>query len=164
MNQNLPNSFFNLPSFSSMEINRIENLIQKKITACYKTVDNIISNTNHSEWNDLYYPLMIAENSLKKIWSPLAHLNSVKNDAKIRSAYKKNLLSILEYKTWITHHQGLYESYLKLRHKDSYHLLNDMEKSALNKILLNYELSGISLSNKKKNTINISFLDYQISV
>lgn len=150
MKNNSSNYIFNLPLFSSIQIDQINNLIQKKIAYCYNTVDQILSNTKNTTWNDFHYPLMIAENSLKKIWSPVVHLNSVKNDPILRTIYKKNLLNILEYKHWITHHHALYKSYQKLKYNNSYRFLNSIEKSALNKTLLNYLLSGICLSSNKK--------------
>lgn len=150
-NNNKLNNFFDLPKFSSIQIDHITKIIQKKITHCYNTVDKIISNTQNITWNNLYHPLMIAENELNKIWSPLAHINSVNHNPKLRFAYKKNLLSILTYKNWIAHHHGLYKSYKKLRNNhDNYRLLNTIQKSALNKTLLNYTLSGINLSCHKK--------------
>lgn len=151
MNNNKLYNFFDLPKFSSIKIDHIINTIQKKITNCYNTVDQIISNTHNTHWNNLHYPLMIAENELNKTWSPLVHLNSVNHDPKLRFTYKKILSSILTYKNWITHHHGLYESYKKLRNNhNNYRLLNVIQKSALNKILLNYTLSGINLSFRKK--------------
>lgn len=164
MNKNfLLYNFFNLSNFSAVKLN---NIVQAKITNCYNVVDQVISTNNITTWDDLYYQFMIAENELQLVWSPIMHLNSVKHDLKSRLVYENNILSILEYKNWITHHTGLYKLYQKLYDSNFYHCFNSIQKVALKKILTHYKLSGITLScNKKKRyqyiTSNLSKLYIQ---
>lgn len=147
---NFSNVSYNLPHFSSIKLDKIQKKIQKKITDCHNIIDQMVSKNNIISWDDLYYPLMIAENELQLIWSPIVHLNATKHDSILRSIYDSNLLAILEYKNRVAHHHGLYKLYQKLRGNHFYSGLNNIQKTVLNKILVNYESSGIFLSHDKK--------------
>ncbi|ADV33436.1 oligopeptidase A [Candidatus Blochmanniella vafra str. BVAF] len=142
---------FDLPLFSMIKLNSINDLIKKRIDNCYTEVDRIVSlNKSITYWKDVYEPLRISENKLKKVWSIITHLNSVKHDLKLRVIYQNNLMSILEYRNWVNHHLGLYRLYKSLQNNSSYQLLSTIQQVALRKILSRYEISGIHLCGDKR--------------
>ncbi|WHL25059.1 MAG: M3 family metallopeptidase [Candidatus Blochmannia vicinus] len=149
MNNNSLLYSFVFPLFSSIDSKYIKESIQRVLTNCYNTVDQVVSKENIT-WDTLYYPLMIAENELKRIWSPIAHLNSVKHNLELRKVYEESLLLISEYKDWINQHNGLYKSYQLLQNGDSYQQLSIVQKKVVNNILFNFRLSGVNLSLKQK--------------
>ncbi|URJ24472.1 M3 family metallopeptidase [Candidatus Blochmanniella camponoti] len=137
------------PPFSSIKINHVKEAVQKVLTNCYNTVDQIVSEKRVT-WDTLYYPLMIAENELQRIWSPITHLNSVQHNLELRKIYEESLPFISEYRNWINQHDGLYKSYQSLQHGDLYQKLSVIQKKVLNNILHNFKLSGIYLSPQNK--------------
>ncbi|CAD83551.1 oligopeptidase A [Candidatus Blochmanniella floridana] len=141
----------NLPAFSSMKLSDVSGFIQKKINNCYSTVEKILSKKLVTiSWKEIYDPIMFAENELKLAWSPIVHLYRVRNDESLRLVYENNLMSILEYRYWITHNTNLYKYYCLLSKQDSYKSLNITKKMALRRTLINYKLSGVYLSGDKK--------------
>ncbi|URJ25850.1 M3 family metallopeptidase [Blochmannia endosymbiont of Camponotus sp.] len=137
------------PPFSSIKVHHVKEAVQKVLTNCYNTVNQIVSE-KRINWDTLYYPLMIAENELQRTWSPITHLNSVQHNLELRKVYEESLSFIFEYRNWINQHDGLYKSYQALQHGDSYQKLSVIQKKVLNNILHNFKFSGIYLSPQKK--------------
>jgi oligopeptidase A len=61
-------------------------------------------------------------------FSPVSHLNSVKNSPELREAYEQTLPLLSEYSTWVGQHEGLYKAYRDLRDGDHYATLNTAQK------------------------------------
>ncbi|VEB90850.1 oligopeptidase A [Citrobacter koseri] len=68
---------------------------------------------------------------LGRIFSPVSHLNSVKNSPELREAYEQTLPLLSEYSTWVGQHEGLYNAYRDLRDGDHYATLNLAQKKRL---------------------------------
>ncbi|MGT8916368.1 hypothetical protein ACVV37_02870 [Escherichia coli] len=68
---------------------------------------------------------------LGRIFSPVSHLNSVKNSPELREAYEQTLPLLSEYSTWVGQHEGLYKAYRDLRDGDHYATLNTAQKKRL---------------------------------
>lgn len=82
---------------------------------------------------------------LGRIFSPVSHLNSVKNSPELREAYEQTLPLLSEYSTWVGQHEGLYKAYRDLRDGDHYATLSTAQKKAVDNALRDFELSGIGL-------------------
>ncbi len=68
---------------------------------------------------------------LGRIFSPVSHLNSVKNSPELREAYEQTLPLLSEYSTRVGQHEGLYKAYRDLRDGDHYATLNTAQKKRL---------------------------------
>src|SRR5699024_4214796 len=118
--------------------------ITKLIQACRDTVEKVLKQGKFT-WLDFYLPLSEVNDRLSKAWSPVAHLNAVKNSAELREAYQACLPLLSEYSTWIGQHQGLYQAYLQLKNSAEFETLAKDQKKAIENSLRDFELSGISL-------------------
>ncbi|MCS5945517.1 hypothetical protein LNP25_06505 [Klebsiella variicola subsp. variicola] len=94
---------------------------------------------------NLCQPLAEVDDVLGRIFSPVSHLNSVKNSPELREAYEQTLPLLSEYSTWVGQHEGLYKAYRDLRDGDNYATLNTAQKKAVDNALRDFELSGIGL-------------------
>ncbi|MCR3754985.1 MAG: oligopeptidase A [Candidatus Westeberhardia cardiocondylae] len=142
---------FSLPPFSKIKPKHTIPAIKFALKNLRKTIIKITKKNKKFTWQNLFQPIEEKKNSLKKIFSPIKHLNSVLNTPEIRTSYKKALLLISKNNNWIQHNTKLYTSYLSLKtNKKHYNKLNKHQKTSLNNILINFELSGINLSKNKK--------------
>lgn len=82
-------------------------------------------------WENLCQPLAEADDVLGRIFSPISHLNSVKNSPELREAYEQTLPLLSEYSTRVGQHEGLYNAYRDLRDGDHYATLNTAQKKRL---------------------------------
>ena len=136
--------FQGLPQFSKIEVQHIQPAMTKLIQACRDTVEKVLKQGKFT-WHDFYLPLSEVNDRLSKAWSPVAHLNAVKNSAELREAYQACLPLLSEYSTWIGQHQGLYQAYLQLKNSAEFETLAKDQKKAIENSLRDFELSGISL-------------------
>lgn len=138
-----------LPAFSKIEPQYIESAIKQLIQENRETVERVV-NQPHFTWENFTLPLTEAGDRLSKVWSPISHLNSVKNSPELREAYQACLPLLAEYSTWVGQHQGLYEAYLQLKNSPEFAGYTQAQKKAIENSLRDFKLSGISLPAEKQ--------------
>ena len=138
-----------LPAFSKIEPQYIESAIKQLIQENRETVERVV-NQPHFTWENFILPLAEAGDRLSKVWSPISHLNSVKNSPELREAYQACLPLLAEYSTWVGQHQGLYEAYLQLKNSPEFVGYTQAQKKAIENSLRDFKLSGISLPAEKQ--------------
>ncbi|KNE85978.1 oligopeptidase A [Aggregatibacter aphrophilus] len=138
-----------LPAFSKIEPQYIEPAIKQLIEENRATVEHLLKQP-HFTWENFILPLAEAGDRLSKVWSPISHLNSVKNSPELREAYQACLPLLAEYGTWVGQHQGLYEAYLQLKNSPEFANYSQAQKKAIENSLRDFKLSGISLPAEKQ--------------
>ena len=76
-----------LPAFSKIEPQYIEPTIKQLIEENRATVEHLLKQP-HFTWENFILPLAEAGDRLSKVWSPISHLNSVKNSPELREAHQ----------------------------------------------------------------------------
>ncbi|OBX04188.1 oligopeptidase A [Gallibacterium genomosp. 3] len=133
-----------LPEFSKIKLEHIQPAISQLIQQCRDTVEEVLKQPELT-WQNFYLPLAEVNDKLSKAWSPVAHLNSVKNSPELREVYQACLPLLSEYGTWVGQHQGLYKAYLQLKNSPEFASLAKDQQKAIENSLRDFELSGISL-------------------
>lgn len=133
-----------LPQFSKIQPEHIQPAIEKLIQDCRDTTEQVL-NQPHFTWENFCEPLSEVNDRLSKAWSPVGHLNAVKNSPELREAYQACLPLLSEYGTWVGQHQGLYQAYLSLKNSSEFANYSQAQKKAIENSLRDFELSGISL-------------------
>ena len=100
-----------LPPFSQIKPEHIQPAIQELIEENRQAIEQVLKQP-HFTWENFIEPLSEAGEHLSRAWSPISHLNSVKNSPELRDAYQACLPLLSEYSTWIGQHEGLYNAYL----------------------------------------------------
>ncbi|PLK58495.1 oligopeptidase A [Candidatus Palibaumannia cicadellinicola] len=137
---------FLLPNFSAIHPEDIVPAVQAALNHCRQTVEKVVAHSGPFNWDNLCQVLADADDYLSRIWSPVNHLNAVKNSSELRAAYEQSLPMLSEYSTWVGQHKGLYNAYCNLRNSDDYHQLSIAQKKAVDNTLRSFELSGINLT------------------
>ncbi|QHB45193.1 oligopeptidase A [Glaesserella parasuis] len=138
-----------LPKFSQIQPEHVVPAIEQLIQQCRDTIEQV-SQINTPTWENFYLPQAITGDKLSRAWSPVGHLNSVKNSSKLREAYQACLPMLSEYSTWVGQHQGLYQGYVKLKNSPEFATYSLAQKKAIENSLRDFELSGISLPADKQ--------------
>lgn len=142
--------FAGLPPFSGIRTDDIVPAVQFALDECRDEVERVVAQSQPFTWDNLCQPLAEVDNHLSRIWSPISHLNAVKNSPELREAYEKCLPMLSEYATWLGQHKGLYEAYLSLRNSDGFASLSKAQKKAIDDAILDFKLSGIGLEAEKQ--------------
>ncbi|MFZ7200406.1 oligopeptidase A [Avibacterium avium] len=138
-----------LPQFSQIKPEHIQPAISQLIQENRDTVEQVLKQP-HLTWQNFIEPLTESGDRLSKAWSPVSHLNAVKNSPELREAYQACLPLLSEYSTWLGQHEGLYQAYLQLKNSPEYETYSVAQKKAIDNALRDFKLSGISLPAEKQ--------------
>ncbi len=138
-----------LPQFSKIKPEHIQPAIEQLIQECRDTTEKVLKQS-HFTWENFCQPLSEVNDRLSKAWSPVSHLNAVKNSNELREAYQTCLPLLSEYGTWVGQHKGLYEAYLQLKNSPEFVNYSVAQKKAVENSLRDFQLSGISLPEEQQ--------------
>lgn len=138
-----------LPHFSQIQPEHVVPAIEQLIADARQTVESVLQQP-HFSWDNFVQPLSEAGDRLGRAWSPVSHLNAVKNTPELREAYQACLPLLSEYSTWIGQHQGLFNAYSQLKNSAEFSTLSQAQQKAINDTLRDFELSGIGLDAEKQ--------------
>ncbi len=124
--------------------------VQSALADCRAAVERVVAQPGPFTWDNLCQPLAESDDRLSRIWSPIGHLNSVKNSPELRAAYEQALPLLSEYGTWVGQHEGLYQAYRSLKEGAAFEALSVPQRKAVDNALRDFELSGIGLSADKQ--------------
>jgi len=141
---------FLLPPFSAIRPEDIVPAIQSALADCRAEVGRVVAQPGPFTWDNLCQPLAESDDRLSRIWSPVEHLNSVKNSPELRAAYEQALPLLSEYGTWVGQHKGLYQAYRSLKEGAAFGQLRAPQRKLVENALRDFELSGIGLSAEKQ--------------
>jgi oligopeptidase A len=139
----------NRPSFSKITVDIIEQTLDEHLAACRRVVEQI-EGIQQPTWDTLIQPLEEAHNELQLYWSPVSHLNAVMNNDELREVHKKCLSKQTSYYTELGQNTALYNATLSLLNSDEFATLSSARQQLVRHSIRDYELSGVSLSDKDK--------------
>ncbi|WP_025821459.1 oligopeptidase A [Shewanella marina] len=139
-----------LPQFSKIKPEHIQQAVEQAITHCRDTIEQVLADNQEYTWANLVAPLEEADDQLSKIWSPVSHMNSVVSNPEWREAHDACLPLLSEFGTFVGQHQGLYQAYKALAASPEYATLPRAKQQVIDNSLRDFELSGIGLSDEQK--------------
>ncbi|MCW6556157.1 oligopeptidase A [Yersinia ruckeri] len=141
---------FSLPPFSAIRPEDIVPAVQSALDECRQSVERVVAQAGPFTWDNLCQPLAESDNRLSRIWSPVGHLNAVKNSPELRTAYEQSLPLLSEYGTWVGQHKGLYQAYVSLKEGPGFAELTPPQRKAVDNALRDFQLSGIGLPEEQQ--------------
>ena len=123
-------NYTGLPAFSKIKPEHIKPAVEAVIKTCRETIE-AGSKIENPTWENFYLPQAAAGDQFSRAWSPVGHLNAVKNSPELREAYQACLPLLSEYSTWAGQHKGLYEGYLKLKNSPAFESYSLAQKKAI---------------------------------
>ncbi|TDS93159.1 oligopeptidase A [Rahnella sp. BIGb0236] len=141
---------FSLPPFSAIKPEHIVPAMKSAIEESRQTIERVVAQGAPYTWENLCQPLAESDDRLSRIWSPVGHLNAVKNSPELREAYEQCLPILSEFSTWTGQHAGLYQAYRDLKDSEHFSTLSVAQQKAIDNALRDFELSGIGLPMDKQ--------------
>ena len=134
-----------LPLFSQIKPEHVLPAIQEALKNCRHTIETVLTKNSQYTWNNLIQPIDEMDEKFSRAWSPVSHLNSVKNSPELREAYEACLPLLSEYSTWVGQYKPLYQAYKQIKESEEYTKLTKAQKKVIDNALRDFELSGIGL-------------------
>ncbi|WP_424410134.1 oligopeptidase A [Pasteurella sp. PK-2025] len=142
-------TFEGLPPFSAIKPEHVKPAVEKRIQDSREKIEKLVQQDDIT-WENFIQPLTEMSDLFSKTWSPVSHLNAVKNSPELRDAYQACLPILSEYSTWVGQHEGLYQAYKKLKNSPAFEQYDVAQKKTIENALRDFKLSGISLSQEKQ--------------
>ena len=139
-----------LPLFSQIKPEHVLPAIQEALKNCRHTIETVLTKNSQYTWDNLIQPIDEMDEKFSRAWSPISHLNSVKNSPELREAYEACLPLLSEYSTWVGQHKPLYQAYKQIKESEEYTKLTKAQKKVIDNALRDFELSGIGLPEDKQ--------------
>ena len=142
-----------LPRFSKIKLSQIESTIDALLDENRQQLKTLLQQLKENQqysWQSLIEPLAEMDNRLSRAWSPVSHLNSVKNSDELRKAHDACLPKLSEYSTEQMQNEELYQAYLKLQQSPEFESYTRGQKKTIENALLKFKLNGVALDEKQK--------------
>lgn len=137
-----------LNDFPKFSIDTDDFIVQldKLLQSNLDRISRIIADNKQYTWDNLMLPLDDMDDALTHLWAPLSHLHAVVNSKKLRSCYQACLPKLSAYEAAMGHNEALYHAIKSLDKKR----LDAAQCKIIEDTLLDFELSGVVLSEEKK--------------
>ena len=141
--------FNKLPVFADFTPANIEPALDQLLADSRKRIEQLLAEggpfdqqflAKLEEWDD----------ELSQLWSPVSHLNGVKNSDELRDVYNACLPKLTEYSTQIGQNKALYQAYKDLADSDIYSQLDVALRKVVDNELRDFTLSGIALESEQQ--------------
>lgn len=133
-----------LPTFSQISPELIEPALDELLSQNRSRINELVAQHQKAD-SSMLKQLEQWDDELDQFWSPISHLNGVKNTDELRDAYKACLPKLTEYGTEMGQNKGLYQIYKSVADSDVYSTLSSPEQKAIDNALRDFTLSGIAL-------------------
>jgi len=141
-----------LPDFTQLQAAHIEPAIDR-IIADYRALVVDLSELANPDFESFVRPMEEASDRLHRMWSPVSHLNAVRDSEALRSAYDGVLPKLTEIGTELGQNPKLLAQYQKIRDAASFANLSIEQQRVIDNAIRDFELAGVSLADKDKQRV-----------
>ncbi len=110
----------------------------------------ILSEQDDHSWQGFAEPLETLGEEIEHLWSPVSHLNSVKDSDALRSAIENALPQLSSYSTEVGQNDALFEKFKALAASEEFDTLNQAQRTSIENDIRDFSLSGVALNEKDK--------------
>ncbi|MCL4133098.1 UNVERIFIED_CONTAM: hypothetical protein GTU68_043189 [Idotea baltica] len=142
-------NFDGLPSFSSIKAEHVIPALNDVLADCRSTITQL-SNLDKPEWQNFASVLEDLDEKISRVWSPIGHLNAVKDNDELRAAYQQGIALITQYHSEVGQNSALYQQYKKLKNQSGYSAYSQAKRKIIDNTLLDFRLSGAELAENDK--------------
>ncbi|WP_150137150.1 oligopeptidase A [Candidatus Enterovibrio altilux] len=143
--------FTDLPPFSKIKPEHMQPAVEQVVADCRAAVESVLENNTSLSWASVCVPLAESEDRLNRVTFHIEHLHAVVNSKALREAYEACMPVLSDYSTWRGQHKKLYDAYKAIKERKDFASLSIAQQKTITNELLDFELNGISLSQKKQN-------------
>lgn len=136
-----------LPPFDEVKNEHMLSAIKTITTDNLSQIESLCADSDAVGWSTIV-ELEKLDNRLSKAWSPISHLNAVKNSQELRGIFDECLHLLNDYSTAVNQNKALFQKYEQVAAKPE--ALDSVKKKILRDALRDFRLSGIDLPEEKQ--------------
>jgi len=136
-----------LPPFSRIGAEQVLDAVQTLLARGRGRVAEVLDAAEEPTWESVVQPMIEIDDRINRAWSPVAHLNAVADNPRLREAYNAALPLLSEYATEMGQNDRLYKSYRRIAETKG---LNPSQQKVLANAMRDFRLAGVDLAPGKK--------------
>jgi len=137
--------FQHLPAFSAIRPEHVEPAVDYVLAQNRQHIEQLQSTTDSASWDTLVQPLEDMDNRLSRAWSPVSHLNAVKDNDALRKAYETCLPKLAAYGTELGQNEHLFAGFEHTKSSPEYESLDRAQCKIIDHALRDFHLMGVDL-------------------
>ncbi len=102
------------------------------------------------DWDNFVNPMEDMNENIERLWSPVSHINAVRDSEALRTEVQKALPMLSAYSTEIGQNRTLYEKLKALASAPEFPQLTQAQRKTIENELRDFELSGVALNKENK--------------
>ncbi|HEX5623307.1 MAG TPA: M3 family metallopeptidase [Sulfuricurvum sp.] len=114
----------------------------------HKTIDTLLA-IPHKTYANFVRPFDFMEEDMELLFTPLSHINAVKNSEETQKIYAEALPILTEYSTFVGQNLAIYDAFKAIKAQE-YDSLNTEQRRIVDLNILHFELSGAHLDENAK--------------
>ncbi len=138
--------FSGLPRFGEIRAEHVAPALDHLLAENRAQRERLLQASNGRTWENFVQPLEDMNERLTRMWSPVSHLNSVKNTPALRQAYNDGLARISEYHTELTQDERIYNVYRQIAEGPGFTRLQPAQRKIVENALRDFRLNGAELA------------------
>ena len=142
--------FSDFPKFEQIKIEDIEPTLTQLLNQSRQQMEALAVSTQPRTWENFIVPMDEIDNALERMWSPVSHLNAVKDSDELREAYEACLPKLTEYGTQLSQDKRLYDGFLAIKEGQEFDSLNLAQQKVITNALRDFKLAGVDLPDDQK--------------
>ncbi|MFT5655693.1 MAG: oligopeptidase A, partial [Arenicella sp.] len=113
------------------------------------------------DWKNFTYKIECIDERLSRVWSPVSHLNAVRDSEELRAAYQTGIDLLTAYHSEVGQNKKLFAQYTKIRESEQWSDLTKAQKKLIENSLLDFKLGGAELCHDQQS--RLAEIDQQLS-
>jgi len=138
-----------LPQFSAIKPEHVVPAVEELLARNRQRIAELVEQPMES-WESLVGELEQLNDELAQAWSPVSHLNAVRNSDEMREAYNACLPKLSAYFTELGQNESLFRAFEAFAATDAYTKLSTPQKKVITNSLRDFRLAGIGLEPAQK--------------
>ena len=138
-------NFDGLPAFDQIRAEHALPALNHVLDEARATLDRLCEVTEPS-WENFARPFEDIDERIGRVWSPISHLNSVRDEPELRDVYRQGIAQLTEYHVEVGQNSNLYHRFKQIADADTFDALNEAQQTIVRNHLRDFKLSGAELN------------------
>lgn len=138
------------PLFEHIETRHLIPALKETLSKNRARIDALCNTTDAPTWDNFVEPLEDLNEGIEHLWSPVSHINAVKDSEALRTEIEKALPMLSAYSTEMGQNSALYKNFKALADAPGFSNLAQAQRKTIKNELRDFELSGVALDKKDK--------------
>ena len=138
------------PLFEHIKARHIIPALESVLVKNSEKIASLCNAPEDPDWNNFAEPLESLGEKIEHLWSPVSHLNSVRDSDVLRAEVEKALPLLSAYSTEMGQNSALFEKFKALATAPEFSELTQAQRKTIENELRDFKLSGVALDEGDK--------------